>query len=301
MPSMAEKQWAKVWRDAGMSRRLSELMKRDPVAYGLYWSLKAWADDFGRYPNDPDKFLMEAVPRMLMDGSIRSEDGARSFALYVELALCRVYVVDGEEYLELLDFHKHEDPNWNCITRPEYPAPPDWVPCPELVDFILANSHKPNITPTRYGITPENCPDCLRSWVHIRYSGDGKQQSTNQAELSTDKAEPSTNKAELGPTQTPTDRQTVSQQTDCRQSVPPTPHRGGKGARRAPSGSARRAKATPHGHDPTHDDLWRNKHGPPPTNKQQREAYYSALTCYERGFTGNYFGYDMPAQPPGTA
>lgn len=247
---MAHKQWAKVWRDVGLSTRLAALMERDPISYGLFWHLKALADDFGRYPNDPERFLMEGAQRMLLNGVITPLNGVQALSNYVELGLARLYEVDGVEYLELCDFHTHERPNWGSVSAPEYPAPPDWTPPPSLVEFLENNYGKRNITARRYGITPENAPKSLQKRIRAEYeprSTDIEPRSTEMKPRSTDIEPRST---DIEPTGTSTVQYSTEQNVNGRApslkdgALLENGHVNGNGAARACLEDARAATAT---------------------------------------------------------
>lgn len=325
---MAGKQWAKVWRDVGLSTRLAALMERDPISYGLFWHLKALADDFGRYPNDPERFLMEGAQRMLLNGVVTLSNGVQALSNYVELGLARVYEVDGVEYLELCDFHAHENPNWGSVSAPEHPAPPDWVPPPSLVSFLEENHGKRNITAKRYGITPDNAPKAIKELVRTEYearSTDIKPRSRKPRETRTD-IEPRSTDIELSRTRT--------EQTRPRTSKAPSPKDGASqtnGPARSRLEDERAGTATadssdtpepsrtarPTGHDndtlalllppppgvPADDwlalmPIWLNKH-PPPPNGDTRELgrYRDAAKLWSAGVKGPQEGYEFPPPP----
>lgn len=150
------KHWAKVHRNAPESERLADLFHRNPQAAAMYWPLKALADDFGRYSANPRKFA-----HYVGGVACISVDEARQMiADMVACGVVETYTVDGEELLQITDYHKHDDPNWMYVGGPEYPAPPGWVPPNSLVEFIIEKSDKQNVNCARYGITPGISAEC---------------------------------------------------------------------------------------------------------------------------------------------
>lgn len=147
------KQWSKVRRDAMVSTRLAKLAREHPLALGLYWVLKAEADDFGRFTADPEKFAVKCGGL----AHLTAEEAAEIMQAMKVCGVIRFYKVDGERYLEIAEYMKHEhdgEPKWNYVGRAEFPPPPDWTPPASLVAFIRANITKRNVTPARYGIEP---------------------------------------------------------------------------------------------------------------------------------------------------
>lgn len=147
------KQWSKVRRDAMVSTRLANLAREHPLALGLYWVLKAEADDFGRFTADPEKFAVKCGGL----AHLTAEEAAEIMQAMKVCGVIRFYKVDGERYLEIAEYMKHEhdgEPKWNYVGRAEFPPPPDWTPPASLVAFIRANITKRNVTPARYGIEP---------------------------------------------------------------------------------------------------------------------------------------------------
>ncbi len=156
------KSWARIHRDTADSRRLSELIAKHPLADALFWRIKAWADDYGRFLADPMKLAARICSRAVMEFGLPVADVAAAIDVLEELGLLRRYEVDGERYLELCDYDRHDAPLWLNVSRPEYPAPPWWTPPASLVEFLREGLHKRNVTLTRYGINESNCPDVLR-------------------------------------------------------------------------------------------------------------------------------------------
>lgn len=142
------KHWAKVHRGAMLSERLCALWRKSKIACALYWPLKAEADDFGRFTANPAKFA-HVVGGLT---GLSPAQAAKAMDAMEECGLIRRYTVDGDELLELIDYHKHDSPNWLRLSGPEYPAPPGWEPPPSLVEFAEKSGDLENVTPDRYGI-----------------------------------------------------------------------------------------------------------------------------------------------------
>lgn len=157
------KSWSRIHRDCSDSRRLSELLARHPFADALFWRLKAWCDDYGRFLADPMKVLSKVAGRAAIEFGLPLATVAEALDVLEELNLIRRYEVDGELYLELVDYDKHDAPLWLNVSRPEYPAPSWWTPPPSLVAFLCENLSKRNVTLARYGIDETNCPPELRA------------------------------------------------------------------------------------------------------------------------------------------
>jgi hypothetical protein len=136
-----------------VSTRLAKLAREHPLALGLYWVLKAEADDFGRFTADPEKFAVKCGGL----AHLTAEEATEIMQAMKVCGVIRFYKVDGERYLEIVEYMKHEhdgEPKWNYVGRAEFPPPPDWTPPASLVAFIRANITKRNVTPARYGIEP---------------------------------------------------------------------------------------------------------------------------------------------------
>jgi len=156
------KQWAKVHRDAMLSERLCCLWRKSKTALALYWPLKAHADDFGRFTADPARFahVIGGLARITPTQAARALDAMEA------CGLIRRYEVDGDELLEIVDYHRHDRPNWLRVSGPEYPPPPDWEPPADLVAFAEQYGHLKNVTPDRYGLRVGLSAACDRV-VHL--------------------------------------------------------------------------------------------------------------------------------------
>jgi hypothetical protein len=157
------KSWSRIHRDCSDSRRLSELLARHPFADALFWRLKAWCDDYGRFLADPMKVLAKVAGRAAIEFGLPLADVADALDVLEALNLIRRYEANGELYLELVDYDKHDAPLWLNVSRPEYPAPPWWTPPASLVEFLSGHLLKRNVTLARYGIDETNCPPELRA------------------------------------------------------------------------------------------------------------------------------------------
>lgn len=159
------KQWSKVRRDAMVSTRIAKLAREHPLAFGIYWVLKAEADDFGRFTADPEKFAVKCGGL----AHLTAEEATEIMQAMKACGVIRVYKVNGERYLEIAEYMKHEhdgEPKWHYVGRAEFPPPPDWTPPAGLIAFLQANGHKRNVTPARYGIEPginAACDQILRA------------------------------------------------------------------------------------------------------------------------------------------
>lgn len=174
------KSWSRIHRDCSDSRRLSELLARHPFADALFWRLKAWCDDYGRFLADPMKVLSKVAGRAAIEFGLPLATVADALDVLEELNLIRRYEVDGELYLELVDYDKHDAPLWLNVSRPEYPAPPWWTPPVSLVTFLADHIHKRNVTLARYGIDETNCPPELRA--HLAPAEQPVEPLSNRAE-----------------------------------------------------------------------------------------------------------------------
>ena len=157
------KSWSRIHRDCSDSRRLSELIAKHPFADGLFWRIKAWADDYGRFLADPMKVTAKVLGRAAIEFGVTMQQVAEALDVLEALGLIQRYDVDSEQYLELCDYDKHDAPLWLNVSRPEYPAPPWWTPPDSLVAFLVDNLQKRNVTLARYGIDANNCPGALRA------------------------------------------------------------------------------------------------------------------------------------------
>jgi hypothetical protein len=152
------KDWAKVYRNCRDSERLTKLLAKNGFAEAIYWRLKAHADDFGRYLGDAHAVAAGVCPRNIIEGHFKLRKVEQALSDMQECGLIAFYEVDGKKYLEIVDYNTHAHDKWANIGRPEYPAPPDWQPPADLVDFLVANSKSRNVTAERYGIGIECWP-----------------------------------------------------------------------------------------------------------------------------------------------
>ncbi len=168
--SRSGKQWAKVWRDSSQSKRLRALLNCDRLAAALFWPLKAHCDDFGRCTADPDRLALLLCAGSMIDGAVTMGELEAALAAMAECGCIRRYEVEGEPYLEVIDYHNHEDPQWRFVGGPEYPPPLDWTPPASLVAFIAGHHSDRNVCCARYGITEANCPPELMSVLRSEQS-----------------------------------------------------------------------------------------------------------------------------------
>lgn len=217
------KHWARISRDTADSRRLSETLAQHPFADALFWRLKAWADDFGRFHADPMKVLTKVAGRAAIEFGLPLSAVVEALDVLERLGLIRRYEVAGEQYLELVDYDSHGSPLWLNVPRPEYPAPPWWTPPQSLITFLRDNLHKRNVTLARYGIDETNCPPELAA--------------LNEAEQTTEQHVQQTAEQTDGQ---PVQRKATSP-TPLHSTAPPSGGRPRAGAREGSAGAAPRA------------------------------------------------------------
>ena len=155
------KQWAKIFRDCSDSDRLTDLLAKNGFAEALYWRLKAKADDFGRYLGDPCRIAEGLCPRNLIRGHFKLKKVEQALADMEACGVVRFYDVDGQRYVEIVDYFSHAHEVWTSVGKPEYPAPLDWQVPEELVKWLLEHSKNPNAKnafPERFGVTKANWP-----------------------------------------------------------------------------------------------------------------------------------------------
>ena len=155
------KEWAKIRADVVESKRLRRLLKDHPFAFGLYMIAKAVSDDYGRISADPDKFKLKAAPGI----DVPLQEIA---AAIDDMLLCEVvsrYEVDGDVFLELVEYNKVEETNWQIVGAPKCPHPPGWIAPPGLCEHIIASMSKAlqqeggksKSVPARYHLMLSNC------------------------------------------------------------------------------------------------------------------------------------------------
>ena len=92
-------------------------------AENLYYRLNVCADDFGRYHADPEIIKGQIyTKRRISLASIKS----RLDELW-EAGLLKFYADDGENYLEIVDFEKHQTFRSDIQRKAEYPVPKDFL------------------------------------------------------------------------------------------------------------------------------------------------------------------------------
>jgi len=149
------KHWTKIRRDIVRSTRMAALLETNALAYGLYLNAKAVSDDYGRIVADPRKFKALAAPM----SDIPLSDVSAALDCMETCAVVRRYQVNGDLYLEILEYNTIEGTDWVNVGQPDYPCPEGWTPPADLVEFIVARgSTDKRIKPSRYGLTPEQVP-----------------------------------------------------------------------------------------------------------------------------------------------
>lgn len=264
--------------------KLAELADEDPWLFVAWGYLLAAAMPWGRLPARIGALKARACPLV---SSLTLPVLGRLVDRLIEAGILVRYSCPwtGVEAIAFQNYSRWNQSGrqYHRMGRPEIGPPPDWVPPTDLVRYIeLVMSGKfKNKTVSaeaeKFGVPQQNIPK------EQSQGAVPKEQSLGVVPRDYSGTETETETEE---------RRTTSPALACAR------------VRSAPASPAT-TKTHGNGHDPagaaalTHEDLWRNKHGPPPANKQQREFYYSALTCYEKGLTSNAFGYDMPPQPTG--
>ena len=140
--------WAKIHRQAVNSPNLNKLLETEPLAEALYWRLLATCTPYGRSPATPETFKARVCPWT----EVSIDQIARALDALEEYGLIRRYCSPPGTYLEIINWFEFQSFNWTFMDKPELPAPPDWQPPPDLLDFLDAQGDKPNVTPERYGI-----------------------------------------------------------------------------------------------------------------------------------------------------
>jgi len=149
------KHWTKIRSDVVLSERMADLLDRNPLAYALFMNAKAACDDYGRLPASPRKFKGLTAP-------LTRYTPAKIEKAIQDMAACGVvalYSADGDDYLEIIRYNDVEETEWRNVGKPEYPAPPDWQPPDDLLEFIASatdgTDRKSRIYPERYGISAD--------------------------------------------------------------------------------------------------------------------------------------------------
>lgn len=141
------------------SDRMKALLDRNPLAEALYWRIKAMADDFGRYLGDPADVGAGVCPRNLIGGNIKLKKVEEALA---DMEACNVISIytgpDGKRYLEIVDYLSHAHDQWSSVGKPEYPAPPGWMPPESLVQFLCQHANAQNVSAGRFGVSIECWP-----------------------------------------------------------------------------------------------------------------------------------------------
>jgi len=129
--------YGRIHAQAGENPEVGTMLEDCPLAASLFFLSFTRCDLYGILPADPRRYRSIVAPIAML----RPEAVAEAIKFQEDLGLVRRYTTsDGEELLQIVNYHKWQEVRWsNGVGPPEHELPEWWEPPQEFIDWITSD------------------------------------------------------------------------------------------------------------------------------------------------------------------
>lgn len=129
--------YGRIHAQAGENPEVGTMLEDCPLAASLFFLSFTRSDLYGILPADPRRYRSIVAPIAML----RPEAVAEAIKFQEDLGLVRRYTTsDGEELLQIVNYHKWQEVRWsNGVGPPEHELPEWWEPPQEFIDWITSD------------------------------------------------------------------------------------------------------------------------------------------------------------------